>query len=203
MNNINRIKVNLSSREFEVEGTEDFVRFYDPQIQAFLSQFAAQGASDDVPETKVKGHSERVKTRVSKKRPPIATKVKGPGSTESIKINPNLNLRGDGSSKSFKDFATEKQPKAGPEFNAVAVHYLHEIMSLSPITLNDAFTCYKEVGQRPPEKFRQAFIDTKNKKGWVHIDENGHLSMTARGNILVEHDLPRANTKAAAAGTRH
>ncbi len=51
------------------------------------------------------------------------------------------------------------------------------------------------IWRRPPEKFKQAFIDTKNKKAWVDVDEDGNLHLTPRGRNLVEHDLPRKSKK--------
>lgn len=116
-------------------------------------------------------------------------------SKESYKLDRELNLRGDKSIPSFKSFVDEKQPGSAKEFNAVAVYYLQKIAGLSQVTLNHAYTCYSEVGRRPPEAFRQSFIDTKNKEGWVEFDGEGNLRIPHRGSVFVEHDLPRPNKK--------
>lgn len=114
---------------------------------------------------------------------------------ESYKIDRELNLRGDKSIPSFKSFVDEKQPGSAKEFNAVAVYYLQKIAGLSQVTLNHAYTCYSEVDRRPPGAFRQSFIDTKNKEGWVEFDGEGNLRIPHRGSVFVEHDLPRPMKK--------
>ena len=58
--------------------------------------------------------------------------------------------------------------------------------------MDHAYTCYAEVSRKPPQHFRQSFIDTKNKKGWVEFDDAGNLDIPHRGVVYVEHDLPKA-----------
>lgn len=116
-------------------------------------------------------------------------------SKESYQLDRELNLRGDKSIPSFKSFVDEKQPGSAKEFNAVSVYYLQKIVGLTHINLNHAYTCYSEVSRRPPEAFRQSFIDTKNKEGWVEFDGEGNLRVPHRGAVFVEHDLPRSNKK--------
>lgn len=194
MNSISRIRVNLNSREFEVEGSEDFIRSYGPNIQSFLDELATKEPSSTRATSRMSGSKNSPKP-VESKNASSTGKGKGKSLKETIKINPNLNLRGNGQIKSFKDFFSEKKPKKGPEFNAISIYYLQEQLALSPVTLSDVYTCYKEVGQRPTENFKQALIDTKNKKGWIDIDDEGNLTKTPRGSILVEHDLPPATAK--------
>lgn len=114
---------------------------------------------------------------------------------ESYSIDRNLNLRGDKSMPSFKDFNEEKSPGNAKEFNAVAAYYLQKVAGLKNITLDMAYTCYQEVQRKPPEAFRQSFIDTKNKAGWVEFTDDGHLTVPHRGSVFVEHDLPKASPK--------
>lgn len=124
------------------------------------------------------------------------TKRVARASKESYSIDRNLNLRGDKSMPSFKDFYKEKAPINAKEFNAVAIYYLQKIAGVKNITLDMAYTCYDEVKRKQPEAFRQSFIDTKNKAGWVEFSDDGHLTMPHRGSVFVEHDLPKdENTK--------
>jgi len=110
---------------------------------------------------------------------------------ESYSIDRNLNLRGDKSIPSFNTFLEEKKPTSAKEINAVVVYYLQKMLGLQQITLNHAYTCYAEAKRRPPEAFRQSFIDTKNREGWVEFDGDGNLRVPHRGSVFVEHDLPR------------
>lgn len=136
------------------------------------------------------------KRRKATKKKSVAPKKsankKKAGVKESYSIDRNLDLRGDKSIPSFKDFNGEKQPKSAKEFNAVAVYYLRKILGLSEIGLDQAYTCYKEVSRKPPQAFRQSFIDTKNKNGWVEFTAEDHLEIPHRGAVFVEHDLPKS-----------
>ena len=141
------------------------------------------------------------KPRIGRTRKPKAAKPtttsntastkKKSASRESYSIDRHLNLRGDKSIPSFKEFHDEKKPANAKEFNAVAVYYLQKLMGLNEVTLNHAYTCYAEVSRKPPGAFRQSFTDTKNKEGWLEFDDAGHLSIPHRGSVFVEHDLPK------------
>lgn len=119
----------------------------------------------------------------------------GSASKESYSIDRNLNLRGDKSMPSFRVFHEEKAPTNAKEFNAVAVYYLEKIVGVSKVSLDMAYTCYAEVSKKPPKAFRQSFIDTKNKAGWVEFDLDGNLKVPHRGSVFVEHDLPKPAAK--------
>lgn len=110
---------------------------------------------------------------------------------ESYSIDRDLDLRGDKSMPSFKDFYDEKAPANAKEFNAVAIYYLQKIAGIEKITLDMAYTCYAEVKKKPPGAFRQSFTDTKNKAGWVEFSDGGYLTVPHRGSVFVEHDLPK------------
>ena len=76
------------------------------------------------------------------------------------------------------------------EINAVSVYYLKNILNLEEVTLNHVYTCYKEVGKKPTDHFKQSFRDTKTKKGYIEFDDNWNLTIPHRGISFVEHDLP-------------
>ena len=120
-------------------------------------------------------------------------KPKRTSSKESYTLDRQLNLRGDGSIPSFKEFFDEKKPSSAKQINAVSVYYLRKILGLSAVTLDHVYTCYSEVKKKPPTAFRQSFIDTKNKEGWIEFDEQGNLDIPHRGSVYVEHDLPKGS----------
>ena len=111
---------------------------------------------------------------------------------EAYSLDRDLDLRGNGSIPSFKEFVLEKKPNNTSTFNAVAVYYLRKVLGLETITLNHVYTCYGEVDRKPPQHFRQSFIDTKNKRGWLEFNDEGNLEVPHRGVVFVEHDLPPA-----------
>lgn len=114
---------------------------------------------------------------------------------ESYSIDRNLNLRGEKDVPSFKDFFQEKQPLSTAEINAVSVYYLKQLKGMDTVTLNHVYTCYKEVGKKPADYFKQSFRDTKNKQGYIEFDDNWNLTIPHRGVSFVEHDLPHEKKK--------
>lgn len=172
------------------------------RVQAYellVSEFLGHPASDTRDE---KPKPIRRAKRKSAEKPgeagtakPTSKKRGSAASKEAYSIDRNLNLRGDKSMPSFRDFHEEKAPANAKEFNAVAVYYLEKIAGISKVSLDMAYTCYAEVSRKPPNAFRQSFIDTKNKAGWVEFDEDGNLKVPHRGSVFVEHDLPRPEAK--------
>lgn len=169
-------------------------KVFDLLMGHFLGQNSVKASSSGIDAAEQEGESlaagEKRKENKGK-----STSKKGPAK-ESYKIDRHLNLRGDGSIPSFRNFVEEKTPSTQMEFNAVAVYYLRKILKQENVTLDHVFTCYGEVTRRPPEAFRQSFTDTKNKQGWVEFDESGYLQIPHRGAVFVEHDLPRKEKKA-------
>lgn len=173
------------------------------RVQAYellVSEFLGHPASD------AKGEKSKPPRRRAKRKPAeksdeaetakqASKKRSGTGSKESYSIDRNLNLRGDKSIPSFRAFYEEKAPANAKEFNAVAVYYLEKIAGISKVSLDMAYTCYAEVSRKPPNAFRQSFIDTKNKAGWVEFDDAGNLKIPHRGSVFVEHDLPKPEAK--------
>lgn len=159
---------------------------YDLLIKEFLGVAATQSAASPehygAKKVQAEVHAEQKKVRKA-------------SSKESYVIDRNLNLRGDKNIQSFKDFCEQKDPHSAKEFNAVSVYYLKKIMNLDTVTLNHAYTCYAEVSRKPPQAFRQSFIDTKNKEGWIEFTTEGNLDIPHRGVVFVEHDLPKESKK--------
>jgi len=123
------------------------------------------------------------------KKEKSGTTRKGVGK-ESYNVDRNLNLRGGKNVPTFEDFHREKKPGSAQEFNAVAVYYLKRVLELETATLDQVYTCYREVKRPQPKAFKQSFIDTKNKGGWIEFDSDGNLEIPHRGVVFVEHDLP-------------
>jgi hypothetical protein len=133
--------------------------------------------------------------KVSGNLPPSPPKSKAskpsPKKSESYHLDKNLNLRGDGKKvPSFSDFIGQKKPKSSADFNAVAVYYLSKHSSIASVTLDHIYTCYAEAKRKPAGFFKQSIIDTKNKQGFLDLDEAGVVSIPHRGVMHVEHDLP-------------
>lgn len=182
-------------------------RVFDLLVQTFLGQsLPPLGSTPAAPSPPVSSPVQSWSTPPRRKRPILAKNAeeletagedadsKKPArrvsQKESYTIDRELNLRGDKSIPSFSAFVEEKKPGTTQEFNAVVVYYLQKMVGLKAVTLNQAYTCFTEAKKRPPAAFRQSFIDTKNRKGWLEFDAEGNLRIPHRGSVFVEHDLP-------------
>jgi len=180
---------------------EKFPEAVKPKVYDLLvSQFLGHEVSDQFQEYKPDNvvsttHKTKTKRTSAKKKTAPTDKAKKSASKESYSIDRQLNLRGDGSIPSFKEFFEEKEPSNAKQINAVAVYYLRKLIGLSEVTLDHVYTCYSEVKKKPPAAFRQSFIDAKNKEGWIEFDDKGFLDIPHRGTVYVEHDLPKGTGK--------
>lgn len=129
----------------------------------------------------VRNDSGEIRTGTRKK---VATK-------ESYRIVGDLNLAGGEGIPSFKELHNEKRPKSNWEFNTVAVYYLKQTLKLDKVTPDHVYTCYKEVSRKIPGAFRQSLYDASSQAGYIDTKDIDSISVTTRGENLVEHDLPR------------
>lgn len=170
---------------------KEFPTEVQPRVFDLLTSTLAEGESP--PKEKVVKKESVTKEKSPKKV--LAKKKTTSGGKESYQLNRDLDLRGDKSVPSFRDFCQEKLPgkKIAKQFNAVAVYYLRKLCGHEAVTLNDVYTCYHEAGIKPPKAFKQSFVDTKNRAGWLEIDKEGNLDIPHRGAVFVQHDLPVAS----------
>src|SRR5581483_282816 len=161
----------------------------DKVLETLVASFLGQSVVPLTPATPARG------TGTEQGQPASAKSRKKKSIGESYQIDKTLSLRGAGQHGSFRDFHTQKAPASAAEFNAVGVYFLVHAAGIAKPTFNQLYTCYKDVGRRTPEFFKQSVIDTKNKQGWIDLTEDNHLVITHRGTEFVEHDLPKAKSK--------
>jgi hypothetical protein len=165
-------------------------KVFDLLIENYLEEpaISEKGLSDD--------------TKEPKKKPPTAAETPKPkkkqsASKETHSIIKDLQLRGDKDIQSLVDFNNQKKPRSNIDFNAVAIYYLQNILGIQEITLDHVYTCYREVGRKPPARFQQSIYDTSgNRYGYIDASDINNLKVPHRGVIFVEHDLPRKTKKA-------
>jgi hypothetical protein len=181
MKTYDEIKTELGSIAAVVERFPEAVkaRAFDVLVESFL-------AGDAKRPEHVSGHVAPLgeRTHTNKSKPKTGKKF------EAYKLDKDLDLRGNGKRPSFEKFYEEKRPKNAFEFNAVGVYYLKKMLELPTVSFDQLYTCYTEVKFEKPDHFRQSIIDTKNKKGWVDINEAGELDIPHRGVSFVEDKLP-------------
>lgn len=131
----------------------------------------------------------------TEQRQPVRVKKKT-SSKESFQIDKDLNLQGKEGNQSFREFCESKSPSSNIEFNVVAIYYLSRVLGVSPVTIDQVYTCYKEIGSKVPGNLKQSIHDTSSSKyGYIDAGNLNDLRLPTRGENLVEHDLPK-NTKA-------
>lgn len=159
-----------------------------PQVyELLIRQFAGPAANYDAKQENPPANAPSGSQANKKKERGASRKSTG---KESYSVDRNLNLRGSNNQPPFREFHEGKKPRTAQEFNAVAVYYLKRVLELENATLDHAYTCYKEVSRPAPKAFKQSFIDTKNRGGWIEFDSEGYLLIPHRGVVFVENDLP-------------
>lgn len=134
----------------------------------------------------LKGHSKGVNKKKSKASGD-ATKTKV---QNSFKVLTDLNLRPRGK-PSLKDFASKYSIKSGEELSLLIVYYLKEELK-ETVTVNHIYTCYKELGNKIPQYFKQTLTNQKNRKNWIDVDDWNDIKYTTPGMNYMEHDITKA-----------
>lgn len=159
-------------------------KVYDLLINSFMGKTASASTQTETSiETKVKPELKE-------------SKRKRKSSKESYTIDKNLNLKGGNGTISFEEFYDQKLPTSNIQFNAVATYYLQEIAKVSPINLSHIYTCYRNVGKKPPDKFQQSMWDTSGSRyGYIDTSDMNDIKIPHLGKSFVEHDLPKSPKK--------
>lgn len=182
----NQSRINNLSNNFKTLISKDYIKVHN------ATEYILKAEGLEYAKSIFKGKLKKKKS--SSKKSPTSTTAKKTAkkSSESYKIDPHLDLRGDTDTISLKKFFEQKKPSSLTEFNALIVYYMQELLKKTNITLDQAYTCYKELDKKPADHFKQSFRDTKTKKGYIEFDENWILSVPHRGKSFIEHDLPKA-----------
>jgi hypothetical protein len=129
-------------------------------------------------------------SKENKKKKTIATgdnpKIKNSGM---LNVLIDLNLRPK-DRMSLKDFAEKYSIKSGEELTLMIVYYLKEILN-ETVTLNHIYSCYKELGKKIPQYFKQTLTNQKNKKNWINVDDWNNIKFTIPGMNQMEHELKK------------
>jgi hypothetical protein len=101
---------------------------------------------------------------------------------------------GDGK-PSLKDFIATKTPANLFEKCTVVVYYFINHLAVRAVSLDHVFTAFKAMEWRLPNDLRN-IVQQTGSKGWLDTSKSSDIKLTPRGDNLVEHDLPRRQTRA-------
>ena len=162
MDNNFKIKINLSEKSIEVEGTEDFINkklqmfkdlIRDEQtIKKEISFQRQSNSGRNIPQKKLIVHKER--TNVNKSIKEILPRLK----PESFNIEKGENK------PSFDEFFNKVSPKDQYENILVVSYYLEKYLHQEEFDENQVYFVYRLKSLKEPKRFHQTFIDAKNKK---------------------------------------
>lgn len=106
------------------------------------------------------------------------------------KVLTDLNLRPKGKI-SLKDFAAKYVIKSGEELSLLIIYYLKEELK-ETVTANHIYSCYKELGIKIPQYFKQTLSNQKNRKNWIDVEDWNDIKYTTPGMNFMEHDITKA-----------
>lgn len=106
----------------------------------------------------------------------------------------DLNLRPAGK-QSLAEFVAEKGPKGIQENVAAAVYWMQHIAQLGSISTDHIYTCFKTQKWRQPTDWANAISVAGSRHVWIDTGDRSNIKMTAIGENLIEHDLPRKKAK--------
>lgn len=69
----------------------------------------------------------------------------------------------------------------------VAMAKFLETKGVKPASLDAFFTCFKDAGLKVPVAFGQAFVDTRNKRGFLEFSGPDDITLTIRGDNHIDH----------------
>ncbi len=185
-----KLHINIHQGLIEAEGSEDFVyRVYSdfkdlikwensrPPLEAALVDSPDDRSS--VGATKGIEVGERPKSRRRAKI--VQNKESAPSITNhKPKIVSDLDTNG------IKEYLSNYNVGNHANIIVAIIHFLKK-KGREAVSADDIFTCYRDGGIKLPEKFGQAFIDTKNKKGYIEFAGPDLIELTIRGVNHIEH----------------
>lgn len=184
---ITKAKLTTSLGTFEFEGSRDFVA---EQVAKITDKFqgippqpvqpeATQGTKQNQTES-----TESVQRSKYKKLMVEQPKLLADLITDSAKI------------KGLKEFVNAKKPAGHLERFLVLAFWIKTNLSMEELSIDEMWTAYKILAEKPPRVLIQVFRDAKSKKGWFTIGSSaGRYQLTSIGETYVEHDLPNTNSK--------
>jgi len=172
---------------FEFEGTRDFVEKETAKITSKLEAIPLQPIPSKNEQISIQNQIENAKII---KRSKFKTAVlEQPKLLANLIVDP-LKI------KELKDFVNTKKPAGHLERFLVLSYWMKTNLHLDEVSIDEMWTAYKMLVEKPPRILIQVFRDGKSKKGWfTNGSKSGKYKVTPIGETFVEHDLSISNSK--------
>jgi hypothetical protein len=182
---MNKIRISLGGNEIELEGTDEFI---DKHLKAFYDRIGKAV----VPRPSTDSKREPSAPEVVTKKPEEKTRKIGKKTAKtksSHTMLSELNLKPDGK-QSFYDFVKTKNPSSDITKCVVSVYYIERLLG-EAVSTDHVYTCFKTMGWRIPSNLDNKLYQISSVKGWLMTSDMSNIKVTAKGENLVDHDLPK------------
>ena len=177
--------INISVCLLEVSGEESFVKEIYNDFKIILKDTNYDKSNTNDSKNKDKNTNENKNER----------KPKQQINKEAPKLLSDLNLIPQDGKQSLKDFIKNYNSNSSEELNLFYSYYLKKILKIDNVTIDHIFSCYKHTGKKPPTNLYQTLVNTKNRKGWLNINNINDIKVTINGDNYVEFDFKEKTNK--------
>jgi hypothetical protein len=179
-----RVKLDLTGRMIEVEGSEEFIAKYLEEFKALMRETPAPSLQD-------RGESHAKGTTASPKPSAKKTKTKAKG----IQAE-KFDLHKSESKPSLKEFFDQKSPGTNNGNRVAVIAYYIKRMNDTPTfsegNIDYAYRILELKGR--PNHLHQVLINNKNERDLFEpVEGDGMWELTRTGEIFVEEKLPAQN----------
>ena len=183
-----KILIDLDGVHFEAEGEEPFIKELYSDFKTLFKDRPLDKKSphsQSVPENNL----DQSATKPSRRKKPSTQNKKSAGQKTRPRNSPQVvnNLPLD----DLKEAYEQKKPKSNSELLLTFAAFLRDRHEIEPCTIDQLYTCYWALRTelKIPKAFKQAIIDTKNKKHWLDLTEDGNVKITNIGENALHHEL--------------
>lgn len=184
------IRTFLSSNKKLLENNQTYIELR-PEGRERAQEILSDFENPDIPNIwDLKSSSKKNSTNKDESKDNSSTvngKSKASKRTISYQIDSNLNLKPSGK-ESLIDFCARYKAKNNFEYNLLFVYYIQKVLNQSNISINQIYTCYKELGLKVPN-IKQSLWDTKNREGWIETKDTNDLKIPIAGENHLEHKM--------------
>lgn len=187
-----KLKIDFNQGLLEVEGSEDLVReIYNDFKDSLKARPQAKMEEGINPPEKAAVTSSQPPSKRTASKPKSKAKTKKSSDSTGSFLK-DLNLMGDDTTKSLRDFYGQYEIKTNLERTLAFVYYLQYEKELAGININHIFTCYRGIdGLKVPGNLKQNLLDTSFKKGWLDTSDMEDIKVPVSGMNHIEHDLSK------------
>lgn len=195
-----KLQANVLGNVLEIEGTEEFIwKLYNDFKESFLSTKTAKVLHTSTPQAITQSISSANDDNLNDE-PQKKSKKKQKSSSISKKIT-LLELDRDfinsENERKFREKIKEFIIPSAHDKKITLFVYVMQKIGMTNITLNQIFSCYRQLSEKTPNNLRQAVIDSKNKKCWIVNEDWTDIKTHHKGEEMVEFELTQKSNQAA------